>query len=221
MKQYKYILWDLDGTVVNTFEGVSKSLKLVFDHFGSDIAEEEYYNFIGPPLRDSFPEYAGIPKERVEEAITIFRDRYNTIGVFECSLFPDVRETMEALHDAGYIQVISSSKMEERCGDIMRKFNLTEFLDEIVGASEDGRIDSKIEVLNETFRRLVRDYPDFAVEDAVLIGDTKYDAAGAREAGIDCVGISYGFGSREDLLTHGAVAVFEDLRSLSEELFLK
>ncbi|MCD8150740.1 MAG: HAD hydrolase-like protein [Clostridiales bacterium] len=243
MKKYRYIFWDMDGTIVNTYEGVSKSVQYALEPYGIQIEEKDVLRcFIGPPLRESFPKYAGIPQEQVEEVVARFRERYNPIGVFECELFPGVRETMQRFREAGLVQVLTSSKLEERCRDILNKFGLTEYLDEIVGASPDGKIDSKIEVLQEAFRRLSVSYSDkeasdsvqfrnseagvlrcpdntgFRKADTVLIGDTKYDADGAKKAGIDCIGVSYGFGTREEILEHGAIAVYDDLGVLADEL---
>lgn len=227
LKKYRYIFWDLDGTIVNTYEGVSKSVQYALEPYGKRIeGEDNLRRFIGPPLRESFPKYAGIPQEQVEEAVARFRERYNPIGVFECELFPGVRETMERFREAGLVQVLTSSKIEERCRDILNKFELTGYLDEIVGASPDGRIDSKIEVLHEAFQRLsvsypkkgVSDFTQFRKEDTVLIGDTMFDAEGACEVGIDCIGVSYGFGTREELEAHGAIAVFDDLQALADLL---
>ncbi len=217
MKKYDYILWDLDGTLVNTYEGVSRSLSQSFEYYDVHMDCEDYYPFIGPPLRYSLPICTDVPDELVEDVIERFRRRYNTIGVFECELFPGVKETLEALRCAGYIQVIASSKPEERCMDILNKFGIADLLDGVVGASMDGRIDSKIEVLDETFSRMRAAYPDFTLERTVLIGDTRYDAEGARQAGIDCVGISYGYGSREELMERGVETIYDDLGSLTEE----
>ncbi|MCD7923048.1 MAG: HAD hydrolase-like protein [Clostridiales bacterium] len=216
MKRYKYILWDLDGTIINSYEGVSRCVQYALEYYGIHLeGEENLRRFIGPPLRESFPKYAHLPEAYVEAAVARYRERYNPIGVYECELFPDVREAMEMLREGGFIQALSSSKPEARCRDILEKFGLTGYLDEVVGASMDGRIDSKIQVLQETFRRLGK---HFRKEDAVLIGDTKYDADGAAQAGIDCIGVSYGFGSREELLEHGVTAVYDSLPELVSDL---
>ncbi len=217
MKKYRYILWDLDGTIVNTYEGVEKSLGPAFEHYGIDWEGKEYYCFIGPPMSYSLTEYAHVPEEQLDDVIAMFRERYNTLGVYECSLFPGVREAFSAIRDAGYIQAIASSKPEERCRDILESYDLTEFLNYIVGASEDGRIDSKIEVLGEAFSRFREDDPDFSPKDVVLIGDTRHDAEGAREAGIDCIGVSYGYGGRDELTEHGVDLIYDDLASLVED----
>lgn len=219
MKQYQYIFWDLDGTIINSYEGVINCLNYALKQFGIQIEDREIARkFIGPPLRESLPKYAGISENQVEEVVRIYRERYIPIGVFECELFPDVAETIDRFRKAGKIQVLSSSKPEGQCHDVLRKVGLEDKMDLIVGASLDGRIDTKIQVLNEAFRRLEERDPSFAREKVVLIGDTRYDAIGAREAGIDCIGITYGFGTREELIEHGVIAVYDDLPLLARDL---
>lgn len=219
MKTYRYIFWDLDGTIINSFEGVSKCLRYAFSSCGYEVPEDDVLRkFIGPPFRYSFPLYANIAEDQMEPVIEKYRERYNTVGVFECELFSGVRESMEAFQKAGLVQVLASSKPEAQCRDILNKFALTSFFDEIVGATPDGRIDSKIQVLNEAFRRLGENHVAFSMEDVVLLGDTKFDANGAKEAGIDCIGVSYGFGTVEDLKESGVVAVFDDQKTLRESI---
>lgn len=218
LNKYRYIFWDLDGTMINSYQGVSRCVQYALEPYGIVIEDEPALRkFIGPPLRESFPAVAGLTEESVEEAVARYRERYIPIGVFECELFPDVKETLEAFRKAGYIQILASSKPEAQCRRILEKFGLTELLDEIVGASPDGKIDTKIEVLNEVFRRLKEADPAFRKEEAVLIGDTKYDVFGAAEAGIDCIGVSYGFGTREELLAYGAIKVYDSLQELTED----
>lgn len=219
MKKYRYIFWDMDGTIINSYQGVTNCVKYALDHFGITIEEEaQLRRFIGPPLRKAFPEVFGFTPEQTEEAVRLYRERYIPIGVYECELFPGVRETFEAFRKAGLIQIIASSKPEAQCRQILEKFNLEAQLDDVVGASLDGKIDTKIQVLNEAFRRMEERYPDFSRDQVVLIGDTHFDADGAREAGIDCIGVSYGFGTKEELTSHGAVAVYPDLSALQLDL---
>lgn len=216
MKKYQYIFWDLDGTIINSYEGVINSVRYGLKNFEVTL-EGDLRKFIGPPLRKAFPEICGLSAEDTEEAVRLYRERYNTIGLFECELFPGVKETMEAFRKAGFTQVLSSSKPEAQCRQILEHFDLTDFLDEIVGARQDGKIDTKVQVLREAFRRLKAKNAGFSLDQVVLIGDTFYDAAGAKEAGIDCVGVSYGFGTEEELLSYGALAVYPDLETLQRD----
>ncbi len=215
-QKYHYILWDLDGTIINSYEGVSKSVQYALEPYGIfPEGETALRKFIGPPLRESFPKVAGLDEKYVEDAVARYRERYIPVGVYECELFEGAKETLETFREAGYVQVLASSKPEPQCRKILEKFRLTELLDEVVGASLDGKIDTKIEVLNEAFRRLKKTDPGFRKEKAVLIGDTKYDVRGAVEAGIDCIGVSYGFGTRKELIENGAVAVYDRLEDLA------
>ena len=217
MKKYKYIFWDMDGTVANTYEGVSNCLAYALEPYGIHLeGEQEIRKFIGPPFRLSFKKYLGFDERKAEEAIARYRERYIPVGVYECELFDGVRETIQAFKEAGYVQVITSSKPEAQCRQILEKFDLTSELDEVVGASADGKIDTKIQVLQEAFSRMEAQCPDFSKENAVLIGDTHYDADGAKEGGIDCVGVGYGFGGAEEMWNAGAMAVYEDQKALRE-----
>ena len=220
MKNYRFIFWDLDGTLMDTYEGVSKSVQYALDFYGIHIeGEENLRKFIGPPLRESFPGIAGLPEQYVEEAVARYRERYNPVGIFECKPFPGVEKVLADFRKAGKIQVVSSSKPEGMCRRILDKYNMSGWFEEIVGASEDGRIDTKAEVLQEAFRRLERKDPAFLPENTVLIGDTRFDAEGAERMGIDCIGVSYGFGTEKELLEHGVLAVADKPEELEKFLY--
>ena len=125
MKKYKFIFWDMDGTLANTYEGVTNCVKYAMEPYGIHLeGEEELRKFIGPPLRFSFTTYCGLSEEEAEKAIVRYRERYIPIGVYECELFEGVRETIQAFKEAGYIQVITSSKPEAQCRQVLEKFDL-------------------------------------------------------------------------------------------------
>lgn len=125
MKKYKFIFWDMDGTLANTYEGVTNCVKYAMEPYGIHLeGEEELRKFIGPPLRFSFTTYCGLCEEEAEKAIVRYRERYIPIGVYECELFEGVRETIQAFKEAGYIQVITSSKPEAQCRQVLEKFDL-------------------------------------------------------------------------------------------------
>lgn len=216
MKKYDYIFWDLDGTIADTQEGVSNCVRYAMEPYGIEIAQEDMRKFIGPPMRWSFPRYCGLTEEQTEKAIARYRERYIPVGVYECRMYPGVKDTLEKFRDAGRVQVLASSKPEGQCLDILKRFGILALFDEVVGARPDGKIDSKIQVLEEAFRRMALRNADFDKEKTVLIGDTRYDAAGAAEAGIDCLGVAYGFGTADELRSSGALAVFADLKELRD-----
>lgn len=222
MNSYKYIFWDLDGTIANTFEGVSKCLAYALEPYGIHISSpDEYLKFIGPPFRVSFPKFLGMGPEKTEEAIARYRERYTPIGVYECELFPGVMETVKQFRRDGLIQCVTTSKPESQARKALKKLEIADFFDDICGATSDGRIDTKDQVLEEAFRRLAQSHPDFNKSQVVLIGDTQFDAIGAKAVGIDSIGVSYGFGSREEQLEAGALEVFDDLADLRALLLSK
>ncbi|MGI6212022.1 MAG: HAD hydrolase-like protein [Anaerovoracaceae bacterium] len=219
LKHYPIILWDLDGTIINSYEGVTKSVQYAASSFGIRLEDPEILSrFIGPPLRESFPKYCGFNEEETERAVEKYRERYNPIGCYECRLYDGAQETIHAFREDGRTQMLASSKPEPMCRRILEKFGIDRELDDIVGASMDGRIDTKIEVLNEVFRRLRQRGADPDPEKIVLIGDTRFDVIGAKKAGIDCIGVSYGFGSDQEMIDCGAVTVCRDLKELKEKI---
>lgn len=219
MKNYKYIFWDLDGTIINSYDGVTRSVQYALSKFGINEKDPETLRrYIGPPLRDSFQKISGLTKEQADQGLEYYRERYNQIGLFECDLFPQVKETLQYYQAKGKVQFLSSSKPEVMCRKILHNLKVEKCFDEIVGASLDGKIDTKQEVLQEAFRR-AESYsgdkrPPFQKKDVVLIGDTKFDADGARKCGIDCIGVEYGFGTNEELREHGVLAIADDLQEL-------
>lgn len=209
-KNYRYIFWDFDGTIMNTYEGIARSLSYAFRFFGiPQQSEAELRTFIGPPLRESIPAHFPLDAVQTEVAVEKYRECYDDGGMFLCTPYPGVRELLSECRKNGYLQVITSSKPEVMCRAILKHFHMTEDFDEIVGASLDGRIDSKQQVLEEAFSRLgITDRSE-----ALLIGDTRYDAQGARRCGISCAGVSWGFGTEQELKANGAITVFDTAQS--------
>lgn len=220
MKRYRYIFWDLDGTIINSYPGIRNCLHYALEPMGITLeTEAQIRKFIGPPFRVSLPKYLGFDRETTERVIARYRERYNPIGIYESEVFPGVRETMEQFRRDGYVQMVTSSKPEAQCRAVLERFRLTELLDDIVGATSDGRIDTKIEVLGEAFRRIRERAGEVDRSEVVLLGDTLYDADGARQAGIDCIGLTYGFGTEKELKEHGVIAVFPTLFDMYKVLF--
>lgn len=200
----KTILFDLDGTLINSKPGITKCAQYALAAFGieePDLDKLEF--FIGPPLVESFQKHYGFAPDQARLAVDKYRERYHTVGIFECELYPGVEDTLRTLKNAGYRIAMASSKPEVSCRQILEHFGLTAYFDEIAGATLDGRLDSKISVLREAMRRM--EITD--VSEACLVGDTRFDVLGAKEAGMDCLGVTYGFGTKEELLACGAVAV--------------
>lgn len=207
------ILFDLDGTLIDSSEGVIKSTQYALAHYGIDEPDfDKLKVFIGPPLVNSFMTYYGFEREQARAAVEVYRERYNVIGIFECSLYPGVRECIETLKRQGYLIGMASSKPEVSCRRILEHFEILSLFDDVVGATLDGRIDTKEEVLNEVMRR----WSDVPREEMCLIGDTIFDVAGANRVGMPCIAVSFGFGDVDEMLAAGAKAVCDDMAKLPE-----
>ncbi len=202
------ILFDLDGTLVNTGEGVTKSVRYALEQFGIDETDQKKLErFIGPPLMESFPREYGFSVKKSSEAVTFFRQRYETVGVYECELYKDVEKSLQRLQELGCKLAVASSKREELCHVVLEYLNVDKYFD-LIGGARDAGTSTKIQVLEDVVERS-------ALKDrsqAVLIGDTRYDALGAREAGIDCIGITYGFEQDFDEMRNaGVLGMFDTL----------
>lgn len=209
----KAILFDLDGTIVNSEEGITKCVQYALNAQG--IQEPDLKNllcFIGPPLGPVFRDKYKMSEEQVQQAIRKYRERYDVDGIFECCLYDGIAECIQKLKKKGYVIALASSKPEIACRRILEHFGLLPYFDEVAGSTLDGSISTKQQVLEELYRRVRAQ--GMEKKDMYLIGDTKFDALGAKEFGIDCVGVTYGFGTREELINAGAVAVFDRIEEV-------
>ncbi|NLK76377.1 MAG: HAD hydrolase-like protein [Clostridiales bacterium] len=205
------ILFDLDGTLLNTEEGISKCVRYALEKFGiQEENQKKIRRFIGPPLFDSFQREYGFSEEDSWKAVAYYRERYDDIGVWECKLYPQVEETLQKLSEQGYRIGVASSKPEKFCPLLMKHFGIDKYFEVIGGATSDGKAGSKAAVLEDVLKR-------FGVTDkneVVLIGDTRYDALGAKEVGIDCIGITYGFEQDMDSMREAGAHICDTLEEV-------
>lgn len=211
----KAVLFDLDGTLVDSSEGITKSVQYALKKMGIDEPDlSKLHVFIGPPLKTSFMKYYGFTEEQVKEGTVAYRERYRPIGIFECELYPGVKDCINKLKEQGYLIGVASSKPEIFCRKILEHFGILSLFDDVVGSTEDGSIGTKEEVLLEVMRR----WADIPKENMCLIGDTIFDIEGANQVGISSVGVSFGFGNVEEMRAAGAKAICDHMEKLPDLL---
>ncbi len=202
----KNILFDLDGTLIDTGEGIMKSAAYSLRSIGIEVPDHKSLGFfVGPPLIYTYMTRYGVDEALGRELIRLYRERYEPVGLFECDPYPGVRECLRSLKEEGYRLFIASSKPEKMCRKLMDYFEMSDYFDEIVGATPDGRIDTKTQVISELFRRKNND--NEYISRCVLIGDTGFDMRGAADSGISGIGVSYGYGDVSEMEALGALTI--------------
>ena len=206
------ILFDLDGTLTDSGEGIINCAMLALSHFGIPLPSRDAMRvFVGPPLRDTFSDF-GVPEDRIEEAIRIFRSRYIPIGKYENTPYPGIEELLSKLREAGYALYVATSKPETMAVDILTKFGLARYFAAICGATMDGSRDEKSKVIAYLLDQIGRRSP------SVMVGDTAFDVLGAAAHGIPAIGVSWGYGSVEDMRNAGAVSIANSMDELLQIL---
>lgn len=204
----KTILFDLDGTLTDSGEGIINCAILALEHFGCPIpSREEMRVFVGPPLHESFVSH-GVPADQAEEAIRIYRSRYIPIGAYENTPYPGVRELLEALRAEGHTLYVATSKPEAMSIKILEHFDLAKYFDMICGATMDTSRSSKEDVIAYLLERNGRS------DNMVMVGDTKFDVLGAKHHGIKTIGVSWGYGKVSEMQEAGAAAIADSMTEL-------
>lgn len=197
----KAILFDLDGTLTDSGEGIINCAQMTLERFGLPVPpREEMRVFVGPPLGDTFIKF-GIPEERTQEAIDIYRSRYVPIGKYENHPYPGMRELLETLNVQGHRLFVATSKPEVTAVEILEHFDLAKYFHMICGASMDQSRTTKSEVIAFLLKQ------NECIENAVMVGDTEFDVLGAAAHGLPTIGVSWGYGQIANMKKAGAAAI--------------
>lgn len=208
----KTILFDLDGTLTDSGEGIINCVIYALERFGLPIpAREELRYFVGPPLHESFTKQ-GVPADRAEEAVAVYRERYVPTGMFENTPYPGVRELLETLVSQGHTLYVASSKPEWMCVEILKHFDLDKYFTQICGATMDTSRTNKEAVIAYLLDLNGRS------DNTVMVGDTKFDVIGAKFHGIPTIGVSWGYGSVEEMEAAGAKSIAYTMEELLNQL---
>lgn len=214
MQNKKYILFDLDGTLTASDEGIIKSVQYALKQFG--IYEQDTQKlklFVGPPLRVAFPKFYGMNEQETEEAISFYRERYATKGLFENQVYDGIVDMLNACYDKGYTLMLATSKPKVYADKILQHFGLSEYFTHVVGPLLDGTLDAKSDIIKYAME-LCEDTDKSAY---IMIGDRFYDIEGANICGIDSIGVLYGYGTEQELVNSGATYICKttsDLKNL-------
>lgn len=211
---YDYVLFDLDGTISDSSEGITKGIQIALRHMGIEEERDELRKFIGPPLKYSFTTFYGFDEEQCAEAIKVYRAYYGETGLFENKAYDGIDKLLKRIKDSGRKIAVATSKPEKFSVEILGKFGLLEYFDVVSGATLDGVRGDKCEVIEEALKR----FGNPQKSKVVLVGDTRFDAQGAAKAGIDCIGVLYGFGSRESLEEAGARFIADTMENIYDYL---
>ena len=204
----KTILFDLDGTLTDSGEGIINCAILALEHFGCPIPSREAMRvFVGPPLHESFIKH-GVPADKADEAVAVYRSRYIPIGKYENVPYPGIRELLQTLKDEGHTLYVATSKPEQMSIDILEHFDLAKYFDQICGASMDTSRSSKEAVIAYLIGQNGR------TDNMVMVGDTKFDVIGAKHHGIPAIGVSWGYGDAADMEAAGASAIVNTMEEL-------
>ena len=212
---YCNILFDLDGTLVDSGEGILKCAELALRHFDLPIpTEAEMRTVVGPPLRDSFMRF-GCTAQQAEEAVAVYRSRYTVVGKFEGFVYPGMPELLKGLKEGGCRLFVATSKPETTAKEVLHHFNLAPYFDCIAGAALDKSRGTKEEVIAYLLSQVG------TLDGALMVGDTAFDVIGAAQHGIPCVGVSWGYGTVESMTDAHAAAIVDNTQELLDVIFHK
>ncbi|HEL2552512.1 TPA: HAD family hydrolase [Streptococcus suis] len=211
---YQTILFDLDGTLTDSGQGILNSVAYALEKMGIEEPDPANLNrFIGPPLYESFSRFYQLSPEDTQSAVDAFRVYFKEKGMFENQLYPGIIPLLEELRTAGKTLVIATSKPEIFAKQILEHFGIAHYFDVIAGASLDSSRISKADVIGHAINQLEA-FPNHAV----MIGDREYDIEGARRYQLPAIGVLYGYGSKQEFEKAGAAMIVETVQDLKKVL---
>ena len=214
---FEYILFDLDGTVADSAEGVINSVYYALTHMGIDVPDKsKLIKFLGPPLTSSFKEFYGFNNEKIDRGIRLYREYYTDKGINEAHIYDGIAQLLKKLKDCGRKVILATSKPEIYAEKIIENFGAAEYFDLIAGSTLGQERNSKADVLRYAIEKTgISD-----LSKVIMIGDRKHDVLGANEVGIKCAYILYGYGNREEALEYNADYILNTVNDL-EKFLLK
>ena len=209
--KYDYYLFDFDGTLADTGEGIRRSVAYSLEKLGRPVPDHSVLDrFIGPPLHDSFVEYCGMNDDEAEHAIEVYRERYVDIGLYESQLYPGIAMLLRALHRRGAYVAIASAKPQFMLERLAAHYGIDKYLNAIVGTGLGRHSADKQDLI-------LRALPEGAdVARACMAGDRRFDIEAAKALGLTGIGADYGYSTPDELSAAGAYAVFDGVAAMAE-----
>lgn len=205
---YDIVLFDLDGTLTDPGEGITNSVAYALNKFGIKVNDKsELYNFIGPPLIDSFMKYYGMSYDDGLKAVEYYREYFGVTGIFENTMFDGIPDLLDTIKKSGRTISLATSKPEQYAVRILEHFNLTQYFDFVGAATMDETRSKKADVIDYTLKQL-------SITDkskVVMVGDRHHDIEGAKQNGIDSIGVLVGYGDKAELENAGATYISENI----------
>lgn len=215
---YKYIFFDLDGTLTQSEFGIMAAATKALNHFGIETPSQEILKkFIGPPLYVSFHDFYKLSEEDSQEAIKIYREYYVKEGVYQAPLYPGITEMLKELKNAGCTLMITTSKPETMAVTVAKNDGIFEYFDGIIGPALDEHDPNKAILIKRALKALGTDDSDKDfLKNCLMIGDRFYDIEAACEIGIDSIGVLYGYGNEQELKEAGATYIVKNMQDISK-----
>lgn len=213
MKCYNTVLFDLDGTISDSGEGITNSVKYSLKKFG--IIETDYEKlkkFVGPPLYASYEKYYGFSHEEAIKAVEYYREYYNAGGIFELRIYDGIIDLLKYLKKSEKKIILATSKPEIYAEKIAKKFGFHELFDNISGALLDGSRIEKDDIIRYALERV----GESDISKCIMIGDRSYDVLGAKAFNMDSIGVTWGYGDRDELEAAGATYIVDKAEEIKE-----
>lgn len=215
---YDFILFDFDGTLFDTSEGILTGIRLALENAGIFVeSDRELHKFMGPPVVQALKEFYGMTEEEAQRTKKVYREYYAKEGVFLCKPIDGAEKCLQGLLKAGKTLAVATSKPEPFARSILERFGYLRYFAAVAGGNLDESRSKKSEVISAVLQELgITD-----LSRAVMVGDRKYDVLGAKEAGLGCIGLNTGFSEPCELENAGAIAVVHNYDELGQLLSFK
>lgn len=212
---YKTVLFDLDGTLTDPGEGITNSVVYALQKFGISVTDKTVlYKFIGPPLKDSFMKYYGFSESDALLAIDYYREYFGDKGIFENSVYNGIPQLLEKIKNSGHKVLLATSKPYKYAAEILKHFDLYKYFDFVGGATMDETRNKKADVINY----VLNSCDIKCLSDVIMVGDREQDITGAKQNGIDSIGVLFGYGDYDELTTAGATYIAKSVDNILKYL---